>query len=286
MDNKRLVQPCLMGLVYLLAGQAAIAMPVTHALDHDGPQRGSDFVQLSQSPEQPLKPLQALQPDVGVAMIANSPLLVELAKQPGAEFEAALAMERPAAASAALQGSGLRPSSRAEQELFDGGGAKDLLIPTEVKTVLKELRSELHRLTGDHFVRAQAASADEQAKLARRLDEAKSSRDEATGWRPSVSDEERRQGAWRVALMTEQMLDEIRPWAITAAVLYGLFYAARALMRKQALARLQRGRAKGSALRPATLPAEPLHAEGPQVRVRQRVRLTSASSSRSRRKLF
>lgn len=278
MDKKRLVLPCLTGLLYLaylLAGRAAVAMPVTHALDHDGQQRGPDFVQLSQLPAQPLKPA------AGMAMIANSPSLEELAKQPGAEFESALAMERPAAASAALQGSGLRASSRAERELFDGGGAKDLLISTEVKTVLKELRSELHRLTGDHFARAQAASADEQAKLARRLDEAKSSRDEATGWRPSVSDEERRLGAWRVALMTEQMLDEIRPWAISAALLFVLFYAGRGLMRKQALARSHRGRAKG----PAAAGVTP-STEARPVRVRQRIRLTSASSSRSRRKLF
>ncbi len=263
-------------LVYLLAGQAAVAMPVTHALDQDvlGPQRGAEFVQLGQLSIQPFKP------DASVTLIAGDPMLaVAPARQPGAEFEAALAVERPLA-SPALQGSGLRPNSRAEQELFDGA-AKDMLIPTEVKTVLKELRGELHRLTGDHFVHAQAAGADEQAKLARRLDEARSSRDEATGWRPSVSDEERRQGAWRVALMTEQLLDEIRPWAITVALLFGLFYAARALVRKQALARSQRGRAKGPAV-----PAQTLQAEGRPVRVRQRVRLTSASSSRSRRKLF
>lgn len=285
MDNKRRVLPRLKGLlyplyplylVYLLAGQTAIAMPVTHALDQDvlGPQRGSEFVQLGQLSIQPFKP------NASVTLIASDPMLaVDLARQPGAEFEAALAVERPTA-NATLQGSGLRPSSRAEQELF-GGGSRDLLISSEAKHVLKELRGELHRLTGDHFVHAQAANADAQAKLARRLDEAKSGRDEASGWRPQVSEEERRQGAWRVALMTEQLLDEIRPWAITAALLFGLFYAARALMRKQAMARLQRGRAKGPAA-----PAQTLQAGARPVRVKQRVRLTSASSSRSRRKLF
>lgn len=286
MDNRRLGCPPLMGLLYLLyllqllAGTAAMAMPVTHVLDQDvlGSQRAAEFVPLGQLSIQPFRP------DANLTLIASSPLqAIDLARQPGAEFEAALALEQPSA-STSLQGSGLRPNSRTEQELF-GGGTKDLLISAEVKHVLKELRSELHHLTGNHFARAQAAGADEQAKLARRLDATKSTRDETTGLWPAVSEEERRQGAWRVALMTEQLVDEITPWAITAAVLFGLFHLTRALMRKQAMARLPRSRAKGSAPRPAA-PVQTLPAERRRMRAKQRIRLTAASASKSRRKLF
>jgi hypothetical protein len=273
-------------LADLLAGTAVLAMPVTQSAGQDllrEQERG--LVQANHLASQPLRP------DAGVVATmtaANSPALLDLAKQPGAEFEAVLSKGN------LLQGSGSRVGHRAEQELF-GLATKEGLISAEVKSVLKDLRGELHQLTGDHFRSAQAADEAEQAQLKRRLDEAKSARGEPSdsSGRP-MSEEERRLGAGRVALLTDQLIDEIKPWAITAAALFVLFQVAKTMVRKQAAAKMLRDKirseihGKTSAQKTnQAMPEQLLSAAGQTVRVRQRIRLTNSqavASSRSRRR--
>ncbi len=271
-------------LADLLAGTAALAMPVTQALGQGMPeQRGAGLVQLHPLPSQAWRPETGLAASGAIAGMAdNNALLMDPAKYPGAEFEAVLVRGE------VLSSVGSRPSNRVEQELF-GVGAKDTLISTELKNVLRDLRGELHQVTGDHFKDAQATDAEEQARLARRLDEAQLARREFAGSpeRP-MSEEERRLEASRLALLTEHLIDELKPWAITAAVLFVLWHAGKALMRQLAAAKLLRrelrgeihGRA-GSTSHSQALPAQPMPTQGQRVRVRQRIR-TSASSSRSR----
>ncbi|MCV2356680.1 hypothetical protein LNV09_21275 [Paucibacter sp. B2R-40] len=275
-------------LADLLVGAAAMAMPVTQPAGQDVLQREQELGASQPSHAQ----IQTLRMEAGVATATatatNSPALLDLAKQPGAEFEAVLVKGE------VLHGSGPRSSQRAEQELF-GSVGKEGLISAEVKSVLKDLRGELHQLTGDHFRNAQAAGEAEQERLARRLDEAKSARAEsAQAAGGAVSEEERRLGAWQVWLMTEQLIEEIKPWVITAAVLFVLFHAAQAVMRKQAAIKLARSKsirqAGHGAAAPSAAPvpeqAAVLSSKGRRVRVKQRIRLTSssASSSRSRRR--
>ncbi|MBT9493625.1 MAG: hypothetical protein IV107_15060 [Paucibacter sp.] len=271
----------------LLAATAAVAMPVTQPLNQlADEQRGAEFVQLNALSSLALKPETGIKAIAGLA--SNSPLLMDLAaKHPGAEFEAVLVK------SEALPGAGPRPNIRAEQELFSGV-AKDALISAELKNILKDLRGELHQLTGEHFRDAQAAGAAEQARLAQRLDEVKSAgAQSAHAAGRSVSEEERRLGAWQVVLKTEQLIEEIKPWAITALVLYGLFHAAQALMRKQAAVKLVRGKPgrqvgnKVAEPAAAALQERVLQpAKGQRVRVRQRIRLGSSSSKSRQRRLF
>jgi hypothetical protein len=270
--NKR-KHGCLLCLAGLLAATAAVAMPVTQPVSSDPLLR-----------EQELMAAQAGQAArIDVSAVANNPALLALAKQPGAEFESILLKGD------LLHGGGPRPSHRAEQELF-GSAAKEGLISAEVKSVLKDLRGELHQLTGDHFRNAQATGEAEQAQLKRRLDQANAALGAPPGspGRP-ISEEERRLGAGRVALLTDQLIEEVQPWAITAAVLFVLFHAAQALIRKQAAAKLLRGQMRreghGNSSSPAA-PAQALPAKGQGARVRQRIRLSSSSaaSSRSRRR--
>jgi hypothetical protein len=286
-QRRRGISLCLAGL---LAATAAAAMPVTQALDQGTQeQRDAGFVQLN-----PLASL-ALKPETGLKALAgigsNSLLLMDLSKPPGAEFEAVLVKGE------ALPGLGSRPTHiRAEQELFSGG-AKEVLISAELKNILKDLRGELHQLSGDHFRDAQAAGEAEQERLARRLDEAKSARDEfAHSAGRTLSEEERRLGAWQVAVVTEKLIEEIKPWAITALVLFVLFHVAQALMRKQAAAKLVRGKpSRQAGNQVGKQMAEPAAAalqemalqpsKGPRVRVKQRIRL-GASSSKSRQRLL
>ncbi|MCV2366633.1 hypothetical protein [Roseateles oligotrophus] len=284
--NNKTVWLC---LAYLLADTAAFATPVVPPLEQDQQkweqQLGAEHAQASSLQGQPPKP------EAGVAVIANSPSLADLTKQPGAEFETVLAKGE------LVHGTGLRPSSRTEQDLFGGGAKDNMLISAEVKNVLKDLRGELHQITGDYFKNSQAESEAEQARLVRRLDEAKSARDQTMGstGRP-LSEEERRLGAWRIALLTEQLIEDIKPWAITALLLFGLFHLTQALLRKQAAVKLLRAKlrdeASGKTRSRASSQAAPAQAtptKGQHTRVRQRIRLSSAASpsssdsSRSRR---
>ncbi|WP_310385373.1 hypothetical protein [Roseateles sp.] len=257
-----------------------MAMPVTQALDQGTQeQRDADFfVQLNPLPSLVLKPETGIKALAGMG--GNSLLLMDLAKHPGAEFEAVLVKGE------ALPGVGPRPNIQAEQELFSGG-AKEVLISAELKNIVKDLRGELHQLTGDHFRNAQAAGEAEQERLARRLDEAKSARDEAAhSAGRALSEEERRLGARQLAVMTEQLLEEIKPWAITALVLFGLFHAAQAQMRKQAAVKLVRARSSRQASHQAADPLAATVQEAAQpaprrVRVRQRIRLGSAATAES-----
>lgn len=266
----------LMGLAGWLAGTAAFAMPVTQAVN-----QGSELVQVSPLPNLALKPdagLAAIGGTAGVTGMAgvagNAPVLMDLSKHVGAEFEAVMVK------GAVHPGMAARPGKSAEQDLF-GGAAKEELISTELKSVLRDLRGDLHELTGDHFRNAQTADEAERKELARRLDAAQAGRARHADMpdRPMTEDERRAN-----ALMLEQLIDELKPWAISVAVLFVLFHAARALLRKQTESRQLRGKLRrelsGRIGRPSS-PEPPLKAQ--RVRIRQRVRLSAPSPSRSRR---
>ena len=286
MNNNRLGLRYLFCLAGLSAAAGAMATPVTQPAAPDPllqREREQELAALQSSQMPGQLQGQSLRTDAGAAAIAtatnNSAALLDLGKQAGAEFEAVLGKAD------LLQGAGLRPARQAEQELF-GGASKEGLISAEVKSVVKDLRGELHQLTGDHFRNAQAAGEAEQAQLNRRLDEARSARAEAadSAGRP-ISAVEHRVAAGRAALMTEQLIEEIKPWAITAASLFLLFQIAQALVRKQAAAKLLRGKMRRELHRTTSdpaLPEQPLPAKGQRVRVRQRIRLSSPGESPGR----
>jgi len=224
----------LLWLACLISGQAAWAAPVLFSSGQESAQltplvtsANANGQRSQPGPHLPAR-LQSL--DEAASVAPMNELLTDVAKH------------APSAAMDAVLGTNPAQPRREQGSQHDllRSAVKELEVVSDVKNVLQGVRTELHQITGGHLASIEDERAAERASLTRRIEERQSQRygDGSAHDRPR-SEAEILADSQRASFLVRQLIDEITPWAIGAAVLFALFHGTRAMLRVQSARQLK-----------------------------------------------